>query len=292
MLVVACYLTRYTQRYRALCLNYLENQFQEINFGSPNMKEQLTDLIVERLKETRESLKKEFILERSIRVARHFALDNLLPTEIAQRIYNNFPKPSQMHLLSSPGKLKLKYSHLKDTSSLLQDINFAIQHPRVVAAIEDITEIKNQIPDPSPYAGGISTMLKGYYINPHLDNSHDVRSKRYYRTVNLLYYVSPNWKPENGGNYELWDESIQNNILVPVLFNRLVVMETNQTSWHAVSPVVCDSPRCCVFNYFFSEESPEGEEYFFNRSSFRPRPEQRIRRAIDHVKRAVLRKLR
>ncbi len=59
-----------------------------------------------------------------------------------------------MHLLSSPGKLKLKYSHLKDTSSLLQDINFAIQDPRVVALIEEITGIKNQIPDPSQYAGG------------------------------------------------------------------------------------------------------------------------------------------
>ena len=33
---------------------------------------------------------------------------------------------------------------------------------------------------------------------------------------------------ENGGNYELWDESVNNHILVPSLFNRLVVMETNR----------------------------------------------------------------
>lgn len=41
-----------------------------------------------------------------------------------------------MHLLSIPGKLKLKYSHLKDVSSLLQDINSAIQDPQVVPVIE------------------------------------------------------------------------------------------------------------------------------------------------------------
>ena len=255
------------------------------------MQNQLTDLIVQRLNEAKEQLKKEFFLEHPIKVARHFVLDNLLPTEIAEKIYANFPKPSQMHLLSSPGKLKLKYCHLKDASSLLQDINFAIQNPRVVAAVEDITEIKNQIPDTSRYAGGISTLLKGYYINPHLDNSHNVERKLYYRTVNVLYYVSPNWQRENGGNYELWDESVTNRILVPSFFNRLIVMETNRTSWHAVNPVLCDAPRCCVFNYFFSEQSPEGEEYFFNGSSFRARPEQKIRRTIALVKERILRKL-
>lgn len=255
------------------------------------MKDQLTDLIVHRLNEAKDQLKKDFFLEHQIKVARHFVLDNLLPTEIAQRIYANFPKPRQMHLINSPGKIKLKYSHLKDTSSLLQDINLAIQDPRVVAAIEEITEIKKQIPDTSRYAGGISTLIKGYYINPHLDNSHDVEKKLYYRTVNVLYYVSPNWQRENGGNYELWDESITNCILVPSFFNRLVVMETNRTSWHAVNPVLCDAPRCCIFNYFFSEQSPENEEYFFNAPSFRARPEQKIRRIIARAKDAFFKKI-
>lgn len=260
--------------------------------GLSSMKNQLTDLIVQRLTESKEQLKSDFFIEHPIKVARHFALDNLLPNEIAERIYANFPKPRHMHLLSSPGKIKLKYSHLKDTSSLLQDINAAIQDPRVVAAIEDITEIKNQIPDTSRFAGGISTLLKGYYINPHLDNSHNVEKKSHYRTMNVLYYVSPNWKRENGGNYELWDESVQNHILVPSLFNRLVVMETNRTSWHAVNPVLCDAPRCCVFNYFFSEHSPEGEEYFFDAPSFKARPEQKIRRKIALIKDNILRKIK
>jgi Rps23 Pro-64 3,4-dihydroxylase Tpa1-like proline 4-hydroxylase len=247
------------------------------------MKNELTALIVKRLREESTRLKNEFFLDHSIKVARHFALDDLLPVEIAERIYANFPKPKKMHLIHSRGKIKLKYSHLKDTSPLLQDINAAIQTPEVVALIEEITGIKNQIPDPTRFAGGISTLLKGYYINPHVDNSHDVEKKRYYRTVNVLYYVSPDWGPENGGNYELWNESIDKHILVPSLFNRLVVMETNSTSWHAVNPVLCDAPRCCVFNYFFSEQSPENREYFFNAPSFKARPEQKIRRAISSL---------
>jgi len=257
------------------------------------MRAHLTDLIVTRLNAAKESLKTQFSQQQLIQVARHFALDGLLPVELAQRIYADFPSPKKMSLLHSSGELKLKYSLIKNTSPLLQDIHFALLDPRVVAVIEEITGIKNQIPDPSPQAGGVSTLLKGYYINPHLDSSHD-RSKKFYRTVNLLYYVSPDWKPENGGNYELWDTAVNNYILVPSFFNRLVVMETNQTSWHAVNLVLCDQPRCCVFNYFFSEDSPTGVKYFqgssfslFN-SLFKPRPEQKIRRLIARAKRALL----
>src|SRR3990167_6781858 len=260
------------------------------------LKMQLTELIVKRLNESKEHLKKEFCREHPIKVARHFALDNLLPTEIAQKIYDDFPSPRAMHVLSSPGKIKLKYCHLKEASILLHAINGAIQDPQVVAAIEAITGIKNQMPDTSRFAGGISTLLKGYYINPHLDNSHNVEKKHHYKTVNVLYYVSPNWGPEKGGNYELWDEAIENRILVPSFFNRLVVMETNRTSWHAVNPVLCDAPRCCVFNYFFSEQSPEGVEYFHGPSSlflnplFKARPEQKIRRAISRIRNALFSK--
>ncbi len=260
------------------------------------MKNLLTDLIVQRLNESKEHLKKQFFLEHPIKVSHHFALDNLLPTEIAERIYANFPKSGKMRLLNSPGELKFKYSYVKNESRLLQDLHFAIQDPRVIAVIEEITGIKNQVPDKSRHAGAISTLIKGHYINPHLDHSHD-RSRKLYQTVNLLYYVSPNWKLENGGNYELWDESVKNRIIVPSLFNRLVVMETNQTSWHAVNPVLCDAPRCCVFNYYYSEQPPRGHEYSHSASSIffnpliKPRPEQKIRRAIVSIRNMLLRQV-
>lgn len=253
-----------------------------------NLRSQLADLIINRLNENKVALKQQFFFEHPIKVARYFTLDNLLPIEMAEKISASFPKPSQMHLLNIYGKLRLKYSHLREVSSLLQDINFAIQNPKVVAVVEEITEIKNQISDPTQYAGGISTFLKGHYLNPHLDLSHDIHRKNY-RTVNVLYYLSPNWQLGNGGNLELWDTSIKNRIVIPNFFNRLVVMETNRISWHGVNRVLCDAPRCCVFNYYFSEQSPEGEDYFFKRTTYRARPEQKIRRVFEFVKNTFLR---
>lgn len=257
------------------------------------MKNELVELMVKRLNESKETLKKAFFQPHPIKVARHFALDNLLPNQVAEQIYAQFPKRREMRLLKSAGELKLTYCHIKNTTDLLQDVHFAIQDPQVIAAIEDITEIKAQLPDRSSLSGGVSMLLKGHFINPHLDNSHDV-SRSYYRTLNSLYYVSPNWCVENGGNYELWDEGVNAHILVPSLFNRLVVMETNRTSWHAVNPVKCDKPRCCVFNYYFSASSPEGQPYFHGPAStllhplFKPRPEQTLKRWVYQFKSSLL----
>lgn len=262
-----------------------------------SLKDHLVDLMVQRLNEAKEDLKTQFFQAHPIKVAHHFALDNFLPAEMAEKIYSVFPNPKRMRVMNSPGELKFKYSYVKNEDSLLQDLHFAIQDPRVIAVIEEITGIKNQVPDKSRIAGAVSTLLKGYYINPHLDNSHDLE-KKLYQTVNLLYYVSPNWRLENGGNYELWDEEIKNRIIVPSLFNRLVVMETNQTSWHSVNPVLCDAPRCCMFNYYYSEQPPRGQKYshgvtsiFFN-TMIKPRPEQKIRRAIMYLKERLAKKIK
>ncbi len=251
------------------------------------MKDVLTDLILKRLDEAKIDLKQQFFQVSPLKISRYFTLDNLLPESLALEIYANFPKPKNMHMLNGLGRLKLKYSHLKDMPQIIRDINASIQDPRVVKAIENITEVKNLLPDVSRFAGGVSTLMKGFYLNPHIDISHNAENKNFYRAANVLYYVSPNWKLENGGNYEIWDDKVEQCIVVPSLFNRLLVMETNSVSWHGVSEVLCDQPRCCIFNYYFSEQSPEGKNFSKTVASFKARPEQKIHRALQNIKEKI-----
>jgi Rps23 Pro-64 3,4-dihydroxylase Tpa1-like proline 4-hydroxylase len=140
-------------------------------------------------------------------------------------------------------------------------------------------------PDPKLYAGGLSMMFQGDFLNPHLDNSHDGDRNRY-RRLNLLYYVSPDWKLENGGNFELWDDTRTIPKTLVSMTNRLVVMETHKLSWHSVSRVNVDRPRCCVSNYYFSEISPDASEYY-HVTSFSGRPEEKAKRAIGILDNAL-----
>jgi Rps23 Pro-64 3,4-dihydroxylase Tpa1-like proline 4-hydroxylase len=138
-------------------------------------------------------------------------------------------------------------------------------------------------------------MERGHFLNPHIDNSHD-RFRKRYRVLNLLFYVSPGWSAGNGGSLELWPDGPKGKpVAIPSLFNRLVIMKTNRTSWHSVDAIRVRRSRCCVSNYYFSRFPPDGTDDYFHVTSFRGRPEQPIRDLLlnaDIVLRSALRKLR
>lgn len=212
---------------------------------------------------------------------RYCVVDNLLPEPLVERAYRAFPAPERTRLLASFREKKYTSKNLDEFDPVLKEITFAIQDPKVVALVESITGIAGQVPDPSLYAGGLSMMGRGHFLNPHIDNSHDA-GRTLYRTLNLLFYVTPGWRLENGGNLELWDRDVRRHVAIVSQCNRLVIMETNPWSWHSVSPVTVDGLRCCLSNYYFSPLSPTGTDYF-NVTSFSARPEQKARRALAWV---------
>jgi hypothetical protein len=138
-------------------------------------------------------------------------------------------------------------------------------------------------------------MGAGDFLNPHIDNSGNPLLNQY-RRINTLYYVSPDWEPAWGGQLELWDARRANPVAIAPRFNRLVLMNTNRTSYHSVNPIhdCGDKTRNCVSNYYFSPQSPEAFDYF-HVTSFRGRPEQPLRDAwlrLDAWARGVYRKVR
>lgn len=208
---------------------------------------------------------------------RYFYLDDLLPKYICTKIYNAFPKNGDGFFDRESFREKKKTSaNLDSYESILSDITYAFQDKKIIQLISQYVEFDKLEPDPKLYAGGLSMMFKGDFLNPHIDNSHDRERKRY-RRLNLLYYVSPNWKLKNGGNLELWNTDRTKPKILPAFTNRLIVMETNKTSWHSVSKVEVDAPRCCVSNYYFSEMSPDHSEYF-HVTSFTGRPNEILKR--------------
>lgn len=232
------------------------------------------DCIAVRLEAVEAELRRQFAVPGQIAT---FVVDELLPEDMARELYAAFPAPQQMMRKHSLKESKYVAAQLDRYAPCLEEITFAFQDPRVMALFERITEIKDLLPDPKLYAGGISLMVKNGFLNPHLDNSHDGEQKRY-RVLNSLYYVTPDW-PEHGagGNLELWDRGLDRaQRTIWSKFNRLVMMATHRSSWHSVGPLRTDARRCCVSNYYFREQPIEGREYF-HATSFRGRPEQRVR---------------
>ncbi len=253
------------------------------------MREYIIELILKRLENDREKIEAEF--SGAKRVATNFcAVDELLPNEIAEKIASAFPDPAEMRLVNTFRERKHTSKSLDKFDSVIADITFAFQDRRVIDCVAKLTGIRDAVGDPHLYAGGLSAMTKGHFLNPHIDNSHD-GEQRNYRVLNLLYYVTPDWRPENGGNLELWDEKVTFAVEIPSLFNRLVLMSTNDKSWHSVNEVKADGVRRCVSNYYFSPHSPNSYETS-HVTYFMARPEQKLWRVVTRLDSELRSKLR
>lgn len=233
----------------------------------------LADLIVERVTGEQEQAAKRFASSGPIR---HTLIDDLLPDELATRLHDAFPRREAMVLKRSLREDKYVGAQMDQYEPILEEATYAFQDDRVVTLVGAITGLPELFPDINLYAGGISSMETDQFLNPHVDNSHDMERQQW-RVLNLLYYVTPNWTGDDGGSLELWPDGPRGEaIVIESRFNRLVLMETHGRSWHSVSRVTARVPRRCLSNYYFSPISVRLEDRY-HVTSFRGRPGESMR---------------
>lgn len=252
---------------------------------------EIATLILEKLQTDKSQLQSFYAATKD--TIGYFFIDDLLPKKWVQKVHENFPDISSTKARKNIREFKHVAYQMNKYSPFLEEVIYAFQDERVVQLISEICGIQQLLPDENLYAGGLSLMAKNNYLNPHLDNSHD-KDRNRWRVLNVLYYVTPNWTLENGGNLEVWPNGIkQNPITIESKCNRLVIMATHQQSWHSVSKVLIDDVRCCVSNYYFSKQ-PLLENDQFHITTFRGRPSQLVRDVLlqfDNSIRGLVRKI-
>ena len=190
-------------------------------------KARFIEILVDRIRDERDSIARQWHAPTGTST-RHFHVDDLLPKPDVEAIYCAFPGTGDGFFDRESFREKKRTSaNLSQYDPVLSDITYAFQSEEVVGLLEEILGLKRLEPDPRLYAGGLSMMFEGDFLNPHIDNSHDAQRQRY-RRLNLLFYVSPDWQEEYGGNFELWIDDRKTPKTITSRGNRLVVMETDR----------------------------------------------------------------
>lgn len=143
--------------------------------------------------------------------------------------------------------------------------------------------------DPGLHGGGWHMHGPGGNLNPHLDYS--IHPKiGLQRKLNIIIYMSSNLMDEHGGHLGLWSHDAANDApgdLIKVVqpkFNRAVIFDTTQNSWHGMCRPLTQPDgiyRKSLAVYYLTDPPPDVDRR--QRALFAAREEQRGDKSVQDL---------
>lgn len=239
----------------------------------------------------------------------HFCIDNFLDEAFANQVLDAFPSFEEAakigHMFSAVNeKMKIQVTDSSRFAKPIADLNHALEEPAFLELLSEVFEIPGLIPDEELVGGGIHQTGARGHLDVHVDFNY-IEDREIHRRLNILIYFNKDWKPEWGGNIELWDKDVRvcHHSFSPV-FNRCIVFETSEISYHGVTAVRCpeDRSRKSFAAYYYTKGAPPHWDGEMHSTNFRARPDeflkgnvlmpleragQRLRDVVVRVKRKI-----
>jgi hypothetical protein len=199
---------------------------------------------------------------------RHVVIDGFFREDYARALLDSFPAFDVRRALNEAGEVggKAVVEKIRELSEPYRLLDDLIQRRDFLDFIGHITGIPELLYDPFYFGGGTHENREGQDLDPHVDfNRHPVEG--WHRRLNLIVYLNPQWDDAWGGSLDLHsdpraaDDRLRR---VTPLFNRAVIFETTEWSWHGFSRISLpqgrkDISRRSVALYFYSKERPAEE---------------------------------
>ncbi len=216
---------------------------------------------------------------------RHLVLPNFLNTELATTLYEAFPSINTLNVkrksLNEDKSEDYHFEKWHPSFGLLRD---TIAGPEFSAWISAITGVEGLHTTHDALGSGVHQGKNGSYVDVHIDVNMNPE-KGLWRRINLLIYLNKNWKPEYGGDLELWNKAMtQCEATVPCDFNRAVIFYTDENSPHGYRKIQVPEgeTRKSFYTYFYT---PIGEGFRYSDSRFVPRPDDSLtKKTVTRVK--------
>ncbi len=208
----------------------------------------------------------------------HIVLDNFLPENITRMALNEFPPRP----LPSDRVFEMGYAGLHKRQVLPEEctpparrmFHFFNSAP-FLQFLEGLSSIQGLIPDAYFNGGGFHEISRGGLLGVHADFRIN-EALHLQRRMNVIVYLNDDWKPEFGGNLELWDRKMQNKCAeIAPIFNRCVVFNTDADTYHGhPDPLTCPEGvfRRSMALYYYTASKEIYNETPNNSTIYQARP--------------------
>jgi Rps23 Pro-64 3,4-dihydroxylase Tpa1-like proline 4-hydroxylase len=194
----------------------------------------------------------------------HIYFDNVFPEDVLNKVLEEFPNSKQIDWQTYQNKNEVKLASRDEDAFGVVTRHFIhiLNSQPFINFLEELTGIRNLIPDSQLEGGGLHQILKGGLLKIHADfNKHPKTNLD--RRLNVLIYLNKNWEEPYGGNFELWDENMEKaEVKILPIFNRMAIFSTTSISYHGhPDPLNCpeDMSRKSIAMYYYSNGRPAEE---------------------------------
>lgn len=199
---------------------------------------------------------------------KHCIIDDFFPVDFAEKLLSGFPdlESNDWERTNDPEievKLRSAWKSEFDIPDAILPCIRILNSSLILKAMSSLFEINKLVPDPYFTGGGLNVTVSGGLLDVHVDgNYHDATGLN--RRINALVYLNPVWEEGWGGEFGIYD-SVGENLVKKVapLFNRLVIFDTNDFSFHGL-PDPLNFPkdharRSIILYYYTKEERPASQ---------------------------------
>lgn len=200
---------------------------------------------------------------------RHICMDDFLEAGFAARLLGEFPSFDRRLAINEGGDTggKSVNTKIRDISPAYEELYGFISSRPFLEFMSRLSGIPDLLLDPKMFGGGTHENRHGQELDPHIDFNY-AEEHGLHRRLNLIVYLNKDWKTEWGGAIE-----IHSNPRLPdanrirafdPLFNRAVMFETNEISWHGFPRIQLPEAerhrsRKSISIYLYTRNRPEGE---------------------------------
>jgi len=166
----------------------------------------------------------------------HIKLDNFLKEEYAEQIYKNFPVDFEnWHKYWNPIEVKYANDNIDTMDKSIKDLFYLLSSNKLIKTFCEITGIKDLEYDLYLHGAGLHAHPRFGRLNMHLDYEKHPKLKNKQRRLNIILYLTKDWKEEWNGDNQLWDSNMKECVVKTYpKFNSAIIFKTNELSWHGL----------------------------------------------------------